>query len=297
MPNDAIVQSVRSRLPDASHVQMFDDALAVLAGDNRLRAQHFAVSIRELFGHVLSSRALDDQVRQCSWYQLEQGARGPTRRQRALYLSRGGLSDDFIRNTLKLDPNEFHQDVKDAFDELSEKTHIRPNTAPTEPAEIEQFADRALGAFDEVFNTVNDVRGAIQQAIEPSLQDEAASVFVRETIQNLDIIAGRYTTEGVLFEETDVIEIGPEFIRYRVVGTVNVQLHYGGKSDPVEIDETFPFTCTITANVNEPFKFIAEMTEMTVDTSSWHGEDEADDDVEADEDGGGDGGPAETLPH
>lgn len=298
MPNDAIVQSVRSRLPDDGHVQMFDDALVALAGDNRLRAQHFAVSIRELFGHVLSSGAPDDQVRQCSWYKLEQGARGPTRRQRALYLSRGGLSDDFIQNTLKLDPNEFHQDLKGAFDKLSEQTHFRPNRAPTEPAEIEQLADRALGAFDEVFDTVDDVRGAIHQAIEPNLQDEAASVFIRETIQNLDIIAGRYTTEGVLFDETDVIEIDADFIRYRVVGTVNVQLHYGGRSDPVEIDETFPFTCTITAKVSEPFKFLADMTEMTVDTSSWSGdgEDQADDDVEGDENGGGDGGPPEILP-
>jgi hypothetical protein len=270
MPNEALVQSVRGRLPDDAHVQMFDDALAALAGDNRLRAQHFAVTMRELFGHVLSSRAPDDAVRRCAWYKEEQGSRGPTRRQRALYLSRGGLTDDFIRNTLKLDPDGFHADLKDAFDELSKNTHVRPNHAPTEPNKIEEFADRVISSFDEVFDTVNDVRHEIEQAIEPRLQDEAASVFIRDTIQNLDIIAGRYTTEGVLFDETDVLEIGPEFIRYRVTGTVNVQLHYGGKSDPVQIDETFPFTCTITAKVGEPFKFLEDMTEMEVDTSSWH---------------------------
>jgi hypothetical protein len=66
MPNDAFLQSLRSRLPDTAHVQMFDDALAALAGNNRLRAQHFAVSLREPFGHVLSSRASDDEVRKCS---------------------------------------------------------------------------------------------------------------------------------------------------------------------------------------------------------------------------------------
>jgi hypothetical protein len=103
MPNDAVVQSVRRRLPDNEHVQMFDDALAALTGDNRQRAQHFAVTTRELFGHVLSSRVSDDDVRRCAWYKQDQGARGPTRRQRALYLSRGGLSDDFIREALKLE--------------------------------------------------------------------------------------------------------------------------------------------------------------------------------------------------
>jgi Predicted pPIWI-associating nuclease len=246
MPNEALVQSVRSRLPDDAHMQMFDAALAALAGENRLRAQHFAVTMRELFGHVLSSRAPDAEVRRCAWYKEEQGARGPTRRQRALYLSRGGLADDFIRNTLKLDPDEFHTHLKDAFDELSKNTHVRPNHSPTEPDMIEEFAGRVICSFDEIFDTVDDVRHEIEGAIEPGLQDEAASVFIRDTIQNLDIIAGRYTTEGVLFDETSVVEIGPEFIRYRVTGTVNVQLHYGGKSDAVQIEETFPFSCTIT---------------------------------------------------
>jgi predicted pPIWI-associating nuclease len=119
MPTDLLVQSVRSRLPDDAHVQMFDDGLAALATDNRRRAQYFAVTIRELFGHVLSSQAPDDAVRRCVWYKQEQRTSGPTRRQRALYLSRGGLSDDFIRDTLKLDPDEFHQDLRKAFDELS----------------------------------------------------------------------------------------------------------------------------------------------------------------------------------
>ncbi|MGA2313714.1 MAG: hypothetical protein ABSF87_15305 [Xanthobacteraceae bacterium] len=274
MPNDAFVQSVRRRLPDDAHIKMFDDALAAFAGDNRQRVQHFAVTMRELFGHVLSSRVSDDDVRRCVWYKQEQGTRGPTRRQRALYLSRGGLSDDFIRDTLKLDPDEFHQELKDAFDELSAKTHVRPNSAPTDPAKIEEFADLAISALDEVFDVIDDVRHEIEQAIAPSLQGEAASAFIRQTIDELDIIAGRYTTEGVLFGESNVVEMGSEFISYRVTGTVDVQLHYGGKSDPVQIDVNFPFTCTIVAKVIEPFNFLSDLTEMEVDTSSWHGDDE-----------------------
>jgi hypothetical protein len=272
MPNNALVQSVRPRLPDDAHVQMFDDALAALAGENRLRAQHFAVTMRELFGHVLSSRATDDEVQRCVWYKQDQGTRGPTRRQRALYISRGGLSDDFIRDTLQLDPEEFHQEMKDTFGELNKNTHIGPDTAPTESSEVEQFADRVISCFDEVFNVIEDVRHEIERAIAPSLQDEAASTFIRETIEKLDSIAGRYTTEGILFDETAVVEICAEFIRYRVTGTVDVQLHYGGKSDPVEIDENFPFTCAIVAKVTEPFKFLSEKTEMEVDVASWEEE-------------------------
>jgi Predicted pPIWI-associating nuclease len=275
MPNDALVQNVRRRLPDDAHVQMFDDALAALAGGNRLRAQHFAVTMRELFGHVLSSGAPDQQVLRSIWFRLEKGADRPTRRQRALYLSRGGLSDDFIRDTLKLDPDEFHGDLKDAFNELSKYTHSRPNTAPTEPVKIEEFADRVLSSFVEVFDTIDEVRHEIEHAIEARLQDEAASVFIRETVDKLDILAGSYSTEGVLFDESKVLDIDSEFIRYRVTGTVDVELNYGGGSDPAQIDEAFPFTATITAKVSEPFKLLEDMTEMEVDTSSWHGDEQA----------------------
>ena len=65
----------------------------------------------------------------------ERGAHRPTQRQRALYLSRGGLSDGFSRDTLKLDPEEFHPVVKTALDELSRKTHVRPNCASDRASE------------------------------------------------------------------------------------------------------------------------------------------------------------------
>lgn len=273
MPNEALVQSLRSRLPDEAHLQEFDDALAALAGNNRRKAQHFAVTLRELFGHVLSSRVSDAEVANCSWYELEQGARGPTRRQRALYLSRGGLPDAFIRERLGLDPDEFHADLKKAFDGLSKHTHIRPGAPPPGVAQIEEFADRAIASFIEVFEVIDEVRASIKHAIEPKLQDEAATVFIAQTINGLDILAGQYTTEGVMFDEATVVEIGAEHIHYRITGTVDVQLHYGGKSDHAQIDENFPFACTIVAKVDEPFKFIDEMTTMEVDTSAWYADD------------------------
>jgi|HubBroStandDraft_6_1064221.scaffolds.fasta_scaffold1955028_1 hypothetical protein len=36
---------------------------------------------------------------------------------RALYASRGGLTDSFLKNGLKLDPKEFHAEIGPAFTE------------------------------------------------------------------------------------------------------------------------------------------------------------------------------------
>jgi len=197
----------------------------------------------------------------------------PIRRQRAIYLSRGGLSDAFIRATLKLEPNEFHADLRKAFDESSENTHVRPGVPPLAGDALDEFVDRAIASFAEVVDLIDEVRVSIKEAIGSNLQNEAASVFIAQTIDDLDILAGRYTTEGVMFDQTSV-EIGAEYIHYRLTGTVDIELHYGGKSDQARIDENFPFTCTIVARVDEPFKFIDEMTVMEVDTSSWFGDDD-----------------------
>ena len=279
MPNAAVVERIRSQLPDDAHVQMFDDALKALAGDNRLRAQHFAISLRELIKHALAALAPNSEVLRCAWFKLNQGATEPTRRQRALYLSQGGLSDKFISETLELDPDEFHEKLKSTVDEISLKVHIGPDTVLTEPDKIEEFADQALASLDEAFGVIDEVRSQIVTAIESNLQNEAAWVFIQETIQNLGIIAGTYTTEGVLFDEAAVVDIDASFIHYRVTGTVDVELHFGGKTDAAEIKETFPFTCTIVAKTSDPFKFLDDRTEMEVDTSSWHGDGEVDQDA------------------
>jgi hypothetical protein len=62
-------------------------------------------------------------------------------------------------------------------------------------------------------------------------------------------------------------------IEYHVNGSVDVSLLYGGNSDGAEIKESFPFTCMTIASARDPVDFDSEKTEMKVDTSSWHGDD------------------------
>ena len=85
----------------------------------------------------------------------------------------------------------------------------------------------------------------------------------------LDESAGRYETGAVWIEEAKVLSIDGDMIRYQIRGSVDVTLHYGGRSDPVEIDESFPYECTTAAPVSDPTKFVSSETKIVVDTSSW----------------------------
>jgi len=81
----------------------------------------------------------------------------------------------------------------------------------------------------------------------------SSSKWLQARTNDLKHLLHHLLTVGTLVVRSDrCAEIRPEFIRYRVTGTVNVQLHYGGKSDPVQMEETFLFTCTIKAKVVNP---------------------------------------------
>lgn len=97
MPDQELVERVRKRLPDDFSVRQLDGALKVLTHeDNPARANQSASSFRELTAHVLEAMAPTADVMRCDWFKQDKNVEGPTRRQRALYTCRGGLTDEFF---------------------------------------------------------------------------------------------------------------------------------------------------------------------------------------------------------
>jgi hypothetical protein len=283
MPESGLVKRLEGRLSDDFSRALLRGALAALAQENvATRAQHFSVSMRDLSDHMLKQLAPDDEaIKACAWYNQHPKIEGPTRRQRALYASRGGLTDSFLRNGLKLDPKEFHAEIGPAFNKLNKCTHLKSDTVITDPVALETLANDTIGALLEIFEVTEDVRAEIISRIEGHLYDEAIGAFINQTIDSLDLIAGRYESGIVLYDEMRVLGIEADTIRYEITGSVDVTLHYGSGADATTIEENFPFTCTTAASTAEPVKLLSEHTEMRVDTSSWHGEVDEGDGAEA----------------
>lgn len=275
MPDDALLQRLRQRLPDKFSRDMLDGALQVLGQPgNKMRAHQFATTLREMFSHVLELLSPDADVMRCPWFKQDKDLPGPTRRQRAIYSCRGGLTDDFLKKSLKLNPKDLHSEFSASFQELNNRTHVRPDTVLSDQDEIDKFADAALASLEEVFVTIDHVRMTIAEALEKELHGQAMSVFINETIQELDEISGRYETGAVWIEEAVVISLDANEIQYCIKGHVDVSLIGGSKSDQVEFKESFPFECTTVAPAFDPTEFDSLRTEMKVDTSSWHGDGE-----------------------
>jgi Predicted pPIWI-associating nuclease len=275
MPDQELVERVRRRLPDDFSIRQLDGALKVLTQeDNPARANQSASSFRELTAHELESMAPTADVMRCPWFKQDKNVEGPTRRQRALYTCRGGLTDEFLKSKLGIKPSELHKGLGDAFQELNKRTHVRPDTELKSEQEIDEFADAALVALDDLFVTIDEIREKVASALSRELNDEATGAFINQTIDELAIISGRYSTEGLLIDGAEVVSLDIDAIRYRFTGSVNVSLMAGGRGDSVEFNESFPFECTTSAAASAPAAFDSDDTEINVDTSSWTGEDE-----------------------
>ena len=122
-------KAVRNRLPDDFSKRQLDGALMVLTQENNpARAHQSASSFRELTSHVLEKLAPDAEVTRCAWFKQDKNVQGPTRRQRALYACRGGLTDDFLKSKLGIKPADLHSGLGPAVQELNKRTHVRPET-------------------------------------------------------------------------------------------------------------------------------------------------------------------------
>jgi len=150
------------------------------------------------------------------------------------------LTDCFLKNGLKLDPDQFHAKISPAFKELNKRTHLKPDTVITDPAELENLANETISALLEIFEVTEAVRAEIIRRIEAHLYDEAIGAFINETIDSLDLIAGRYETGGVLYDEMRVLSVDADTILCEITGSVDVTLHYGSGSDAATIEENFP---------------------------------------------------------
>lgn len=284
--HETLIASLESALPDDFSKTLLDSSIRVLADPkNKVRLNHFASSIRELYTHVLNTLAPDAEIRKCVWFPEQRAQRArdephraeadldkPTRRQRAIYATQGGLTDKQLTE-YGVDIEGLHSEFIKSIDELSKHTHVKPNTLVEDAKEIERSSKAALVALADFFAVLQECRDMIEAAILDAVHEQAFEELTREEIGDLDILSTHTYVEGPLIEDIEISSIDAEHIHYEVSGEVEVELNYGSSSDfrngdGVSLSDSFPFNLTMRAPVANPKKF--EDVVCTVDTSRFY---------------------------
>jgi hypothetical protein len=247
---------------------------ALKDADNPLRLNFFSTAMRILFEHMMGALAPVEEVKQSAWFVPERDDKIPTRWQRIVFAIQGGLSDEFVKDTLALDIAPLRQKLIKAIDNLSKHVHGREETIITARDEQDAAASRAIEALGQFLDAYHECRKIIVDAIQGELDDATVDALISDTIVEVDELATHHSVDEVYVAATSVRSIGAHFITYRATGTIAVGLQWGSNSDMrrgdgAEIDQSFPFFCDITVSLDDPLNMAYSETAYAVDVSSW----------------------------
>jgi len=274
-------EEVINNLQPGFEQDLYKAALQNLADEtNPLRANNFAYAAREVASTVLHRLAPDKEVLACSWYknEIENKLDGITHRQRAVYATQGGLSDEYVEE-LGLSPEESHSRFMKAYNALNKFTHVRKGTFGLDSQSTEQLATQTTDALIEFFRTAKECREEVVAQVYEKINELASEGVFEEAIAAVDILSTHQTIEEIETTEINLQNIDSTTIYYSAEGYVSCELQWGSNSDlrndmGAIIHHSLPFSCNLTASVANPMKVSIEEDSIVVDESSWFGDDE-----------------------
>ncbi|MGO7133455.1 hypothetical protein AB9E06_21620 [Rhizobium leguminosarum] len=282
----ALAETLSAKLPDEFSRKVLAGSLgAAWDSANPIRANLFAAGLRELATYILHHLAPDELVKACPWYQALQPKREaeakkkggayvdrPTRVDRMVYATQGGLSDDFLEEH-GLDVHGDHKTLREMVDQLSKYTHMRPGSLVEGDEAVSTFMDDAIRAVILFHRTIETVRSTVVDIVAESINEEADTTLNETIVQELDELSSHTTINEVIADDIRVTSLGPAKIEFSVKGTVYVQLNYGSRSDfnrgdGASMRDKYPFSVRMGAAIADFAPYTLEP--VAVDNSSFY---------------------------
>lgn len=240
---------------------------------NPIRGNLYAAAIRELLGHLMDRLAPEQEVRACWWFEQASDTDGITRRQRAQYMTQGGLPKDMI-DGIGIDLGPLQGAIVKAIGGLHKIAHVRPGTVLHDAQEIELLDAGIVSGLNALFGALAVCREAVVEAVADEVDAPATYALADETLADIDILASHHAIDWIEPGEIRVAEIRSREVVLEVTGRLGVELQWGSggdrrRGDAATMNEVFPWTVTMTA----PIGSLAKLTviDRTVDTESWYG--------------------------
>jgi len=274
---EALISVLEAKLATEFEKKLFEAAINnLLDAYNPLRFNNFAYATRELVRHILFRLAPDTEVLTCGWYRNETKKDGGiSRRQRIIFAIQGGLTDDYVANTLHIDTASISKKIKGVVENLSKHTHIQEDTINIDIEKQDRYVTETLKSVGELFEVVEESRQAISESLIDHIDREIVNAAISETINEIDEVATHHTIEEVLVEEVQVKSIDSTYITLTVYGTISAELQYGSDGDMRRGDGAifyhgFPFSCILKSSVETPNDFLTEHTDLQVNNDDWY---------------------------
>jgi len=269
---------LRAKLTRPFHVALFDATLQSLRDlGNPLHATNFSNGFRELTRNILDSLAPKEQLQASPWFKPDPTSRdGFTRRHRIQYVIHGGLSAKFAEEELGIDVDGEAKALRDAVDKLNKFVHVNEATFAIDSEQLNEISEGAIEALADLIDCADNCRRSLCDHLEGRVHKALLREALRETIDNIDIVATHHTVEGIGIEEVNVVSVTGTQLTLAVSGYVEVELQWGSGGDLRRGEgatghDSFPLACEFTSSVKTPDKFELTPGSLKVDNDSWFG--------------------------
>lgn len=242
---------------------------------NPIRGNLVAAGLREAVGHILHGLSPDDQVRACRWFVQAKDTKTVTRGQRAVYIIKGGLPDDFVKGTLRIDVKGYADDLIEMMNGLNASTHVRPDTILSKETRIREMLIDVMSGIQVLLDAAEESRKAVTQAVGSVMQDAVFMNLISDSIQELDELSTHTTIDDHEIDTIVITHLDAKVISYRVTGMVEVDLQYGSGSDVANdighrSEDSYPYKAMVIGLAADPMKLDAGDVALSVDTRSFY---------------------------
>jgi hypothetical protein len=242
---------------------------------NPIRGNFVAAGLREAVNHIIHKLSPDEEVRACKWFVQAPDTDTVTRKQRANYIIKAGLPDDFVKDVLKIDVKAHASDLIDMINDLNRATHVRPDTILTDGTAIRRMFSDVIAGIDDLLGAAEDNREAVQGAVGMAMHNAVFERLIFETIEELDVLSTHTTIDHHWIDSIEVEEMDANMISYLVTGTVAVELQYGSGSDVAadigfRTTDSYPYEATVECSIADPLTVDADSIDLKVDASSFY---------------------------
>lgn len=226
----------------------------------------------------------NEKVVACEWWKDKPRKKDTTtakRTEKMEYAIRGGLSDEFVTQVLKLNLSVIIDRTHQAVDELNKYVHYTEDTFNIAPSIGNKLVENTLLAVQRFFEVIDDLKNMVSEALETSLHDSVMYASIDDVLKEVDVLATHYIVEGSGVNLITIDSIDDQSIKVKVDGYVDVEHQYGSdrdfdKGDGTRIGASYPFIINLELDVHDPLNFNIETDDLIIDTDDFYGDENED---------------------
>ncbi len=222
--------------------------------------------------------APDAEIKKSGWFIPDPTSKtGVTRRHRVHFAIYRYLDQKHFKKLLTDQVADIADDLANAAKGLSKLSHVSKETLTPDPNTVIELFRSSLALFARLVDTIAEARSHVKDELEASLSESLAHLFVSDFFDDLDELSTHtrpQDADGISVEITSIAEDG---VHFSGSGRVYCDMQFGSdgdcrRGDGLEWEDSFPFTFSGTSPLSDPFRPEVGVSDIAIDTSSYHGD-------------------------